>query len=174
VRRYRVTIDGRTYEVEIDDPRARPVRALVSGEVFLVEVEDSRRSPVVSRQSTIASRHAQGDREPGRTVDSHESESSVDSEESAVRNRQSADSRRSGEAVSGQHDLTAPIPGTVVSVVARVGQVVQRGDELLTLEAMKMFNVIRSPRAGTVAEVYAAEGKRVVYGEPLVTIALKI
>jgi len=145
VRRYRVTIDGRTYEVEIDDPRARPVRALVSGEVFLVEVEDRRQS-----------------------------ESAVNSQESAVRNRQSADSRRSGEAVSGQHDLTAPIPGTVVSVVARVGQVVQRGDELLTLEAMKMFNVIRSPRAGTVAEVYAAEGKRVVYGEPLVTIALKI
>ena len=51
MRRYRVTIDGRTYEVEIDDPRARPVRALVSGEVFLVEVEDSRQSSVVSRES---------------------------------------------------------------------------------------------------------------------------
>ena len=61
------------------------------------------------------------------------------------------------------------MPGTVVSVVARVGQVVQRGDELLTLEAMKMFNVIRSPWAGTIAEVHAIEGKRVTHDEVLVT-----
>ena len=66
------------------------------------------------------------------------------------------------------------MPGTVVSVVARVGQVVQRGDELLTLEAMKMFNVIRSPWAGTIAEVYAIEGKRVTHDEVLVTFQLTV
>jgi hypothetical protein len=38
VKRYRVTVDGRTYEVEIDDPRARPVTARVLGEVFRVDV----------------------------------------------------------------------------------------------------------------------------------------
>jgi biotin carboxyl carrier protein len=67
--------------------------------------------------------------------------------------------------------LTAPIPGTVVSVAARVGQVVQRGDELLTIEAMKMFNVIRAPWAGTVEAVQTAEGRRVAQGELLMTFA---
>jgi hypothetical protein len=39
VKRYRITVDGRTYEVEIDDPRVRPVTARVLGEVFRVDIE---------------------------------------------------------------------------------------------------------------------------------------
>ena len=72
----------------------------------------------------------------------------------------------------GQHALIAPIPGVIATLVATVGQVVQRGDELLTIEAMKMFNVIRSPWAGTVAAVHVTEGKQVAQGEPLVTFVV--
>jgi len=65
--------------------------------------------------------------------------------------------------------MTAPIPGVVASVVANVGQVVKRGDELLTLEAMKMFNVLRSPWAGTVTTLHVSKGEHVDQGQPLVT-----
>ena len=34
VKRYRVTIDGRIYDVEIDDPRARPMTARLSGTAY--------------------------------------------------------------------------------------------------------------------------------------------
>ena len=65
--------------------------------------------------------------------------------------------------------MTAPIPGVIASVAVSAEQTVERGDELLTLEAMKMLNVIRSPWAGTIATVHVVEGARVVQGEPLVT-----
>jgi pyruvate carboxylase len=57
----------------------------------------------------------------------------------------------------------------VVKVAAMVGKVVERGDELLTIEAMKMFNLIRSPRAGTIAAVHVTERSRVSQGDLLVT-----
>ena len=142
MRRYRITIDGLTYDVEIDDPHARPVTARVSGETFVVDVD----SAVDSHQSTTGSRPSPVDSTTG--------------------NRRSALSP-----AGGQQALTAPIPGTVVSVIATVGQIVKRGDELLTIEAMKMFNVIRSPWAGTIAAVHVAEGRRVLHGDPLVTFA---
>ena len=65
--------------------------------------------------------------------------------------------------------MTAPIPGVVANVSVKSGQTVGRGDELVTLEAMKMMHVIRSPWDGTVANVHVSEGSRVVQGEPLVT-----
>ena len=37
--RYRVTIDGRVYDVDVDDPRARPVTARLSGTAYSVDVE---------------------------------------------------------------------------------------------------------------------------------------
>ena len=65
--------------------------------------------------------------------------------------------------------MTAPIPGVVAAVMVSAGDTIERGDELLTLDAMKMMNVIRSPWAGTVATVHVEKDDRVVQGEPLVT-----
>jgi biotin carboxyl carrier protein len=42
------------------------------------------------------------------------------------------------------------------------------GDELCTLEAMKMKNVIRAPRAGTIASVKVAVGQHVKHHDVLV------
>ena len=66
--------------------------------------------------------------------------------------------------------MTAPIPGTVMKVVASVGLPVERGGELLTIEAMKMFNVIRSPWRGAVTTVHVKDGDRVIQGQPLITL----
>ena len=138
MKQYRITIDGRIYEVQIDDPLARPVTARLSGVAFSVDVETMR---------------ATTDDEPD------DNAAPVDTSPSGG----------AGDDVTGQQSLPAPIPGVVSSVEVRAGQAVERGDELLTIEAMKMFNVIRSPRAGTVATVHVAAGKSVSQGEPLVT-----
>lgn len=58
-------------------------------------------------------------------------------------------------APAGGANVTAPMPGTVLNVVAPVGTAVKAGDVILILEAMKMENDIVAPCDGTVASVAA-------------------
>lgn len=67
--------------------------------------------------------------------------------------------------------LGAPMPGTVIAVAVTVGQQVQAGDLLLTLEAMKMELPIRAPRNGVVSAIRCAPGDLVQPGPPLVELA---
>jgi acetyl-CoA carboxylase carboxyltransferase component len=57
--------------------------------------------------------------------------------------------------------------GTVVAVVAAVGDLVRRGDELLVLEAMKMQHPVVATAAGRVTELRVAVGQLVQAGEAL-------
>lgn len=67
--------------------------------------------------------------------------------------------------------LRATISGTVTTVVAEAGAVVDAGQVLLVLEAMKMETEITAPVAGTVAEVHVQAGEAVTGGQILVTWA---
>ncbi|RZA35840.1 MAG: acetyl/propionyl/methylcrotonyl-CoA carboxylase subunit alpha [Lysobacteraceae bacterium] len=66
--------------------------------------------------------------------------------------------------------IVAPMPGRVVVVKSTVGQVVQAGQELMVIEAMKMELAIRSPRDGVVAELRAAAGDFVEADAVLATL----
>jgi biotin carboxyl carrier protein len=65
-------------------------------------------------------------------------------------------------------ELTAPMPGTVVSVHVSPGNHVKAGQLVLKLEAMKMTNAIKAPQDAVVAEVRAQAGQAVGYGDVLV------
>ena len=67
--------------------------------------------------------------------------------------------------------VSAPMPGTVLSVAVKNGQAVKKGDVLLILEAMKMENEIMAPCDGTVAQVAATPNTSVNTGDLLVVIA---
>jgi biotin carboxyl carrier protein len=67
--------------------------------------------------------------------------------------------------------LLAAIPGTVLQIIAEVGQTLKAGDPLLTLEAMKMENCIIMPFDGTIVAIRAEEGKLVKNKQLLVEIA---
>jgi biotin carboxyl carrier protein len=60
---------------------------------------------------------------------------------------------------------------TVVATPVVAGQVVESGELLAVLEAMKMELEVRASRAGTVAELLVAEGDAVTAGQPLVTLS---
>ncbi len=62
----------------------------------------------------------------------------------------------------------APEPGAQPFVVA--GNVVEAGDTLFVIEAMKTMNPVRAPRAGTVTRIFAANEMPVEYGEVLALI----
>ena len=54
--------------------------------------------------------------------------------------------------------LLCPMPGLIVKVDVEVGQEVQEGQALCTVEAMKMENILRAERKGVVSKINAAAG----------------
>ncbi|MGZ5443194.1 MAG: biotin/lipoyl-containing protein [Thermoanaerobaculia bacterium] len=66
--------------------------------------------------------------------------------------------------------ISAPMPGVILSVDVATGASVTRGQSLVTLEAMKMRNSIRSPRDGVVGAVHVTAGQSVGHGDPLVEV----
>ncbi|WP_420382761.1 acetyl/propionyl/methylcrotonyl-CoA carboxylase subunit alpha [Novosphingobium sp.] len=64
-------------------------------------------------------------------------------------------------AEDGAGAIIAPMPGLVTSVMVAIGDHVAKGQTLLTLEAMKMEQAIKSPVVGTVAELPVRAGQQV-------------
>jgi 3-methylcrotonyl-CoA carboxylase alpha subunit len=58
-------------------------------------------------------------------------------------------------------DILSPMPGKIIAVEVSAGQVVTKGQKLLTLEAMKMEHTLVAPFDGTVAELSAVAGAQV-------------
>lgn len=50
-------------------------------------------------------------------------------------------------------ELEAPMPGRIVNIAVKVGQELNVGDEILSLEAMKMENVLKAEGIGTVKRI---------------------
>lgn len=70
----------------------------------------------------------------------------------------------------GDYHLRAPMPGLVVAVPVAEGQKVERGDDLVILESMKMQNELKAPREGLVSHVRIRPGDRVDQNQILVTL----
>ncbi|MDJ0792640.1 MAG: sodium-extruding oxaloacetate decarboxylase subunit alpha [Woeseiaceae bacterium] len=66
--------------------------------------------------------------------------------------------------------VNAALAGNIFKVHVTPGTVVNEGDPLLIVEAMKMETVVPAPKAGTVTDVYVAEGDKVAVGDALVAI----
>jgi acetyl-CoA/propionyl-CoA carboxylase, biotin carboxylase, biotin carboxyl carrier protein len=72
-----------------------------------------------------------------------------------------------GRTSSVDGSVSAPMPGTVLSVAVTVGDHVDAGATLGVLEAMKMELALKAPHAGAVAEVHAVVGAQVDLGAAL-------
>jgi biotin carboxyl carrier protein len=71
----------------------------------------------------------------------------------------------------GRQQIVAPMPGKVVRLLVKTGDLVEAGQGLLVVEAMKMQNEIRSPKSGAVERVFAKEGQPVNAGDILCVVA---
>ena len=65
------------------------------------------------------------------------------------------------EAVAASGEIHAPMPGKVVEVFVAVGDVVEKGQKLLILGAMKIEHTMKATRAGTVRAVHAVADSQV-------------
>ena len=66
--------------------------------------------------------------------------------------------------------VAAPVPGTIMSVKANVGDAVKEGQVIMILEAMKMENDIVAPCDGTVTSIVVKSGDSVETNQTLATI----
>ncbi|MGY0538466.1 ATP-binding protein [Nocardioides sp. YJ-D4] len=66
--------------------------------------------------------------------------------------------------------LLAPMPGSVISVLAETGSDVTEGQPLLVLEAMKMQHTVTAPTDGVLAQINVKPGTQVAAGEVLAVV----
>ena len=137
--KYSVTIQDKSYVVEIEDINARPVIAYVEGIRFEV-IPDT--DPVGSNINPSVRNEAQ-----------------KFTTQTFLKPISTSDSK----------ELTAPIPGNVVEVFVKVGDEIEAGQVIVIIEAMKMKNSIRSTRGGKIAEVLVSAGQTVAHKQILVT-----
>ncbi len=154
--KYIATIEGQTYEIEINE----------AGEILV----DGERLPAdfmaVAEQSVYSL-----------LLDNHSYEANISPSEAGlevllrgqryvveVEDERSRLLRRVGGAQltdTGTFQLKAPMPGMVIGVPVEEGQQVAKGDDLVILESMKMQNELKSPRDGTVTRVRVKTGDNV-------------
>jgi pyruvate carboxylase subunit B len=57
--------------------------------------------------------------------------------------------------------VKAPMPGMILKINKKQGELVEKGDSIIILEAMKMENEIKAPASGIITELNISEGKAV-------------
>ena len=67
--------------------------------------------------------------------------------------------------------MGSPLAAVVVSIDVAVGDMVEEGQKLVTLEAMKMNTIVAAPAAGKVTAILAKAGDGVEEGQALVEVA---
>ena len=145
--RYRITVGGVAYEVEVGDVSSSPVSVVVDGVEFEVEIPDAvQPAPTAPLPPRPAPRPS-------------------------PRRRPAARARPSAAAASDSQDVVrAPMPGRIIRVNVATGDNVQRGQSIVVLESMKMENTIAAPRDGVVSQVHVAADESVQHGQSLVEL----
>lgn len=151
----KVRVDNQDFEVEVGDLDTNPIVAVVEGERFEVWAEEAPTPTAAPAPAAAAAAAA--------------------SVQASAPARAHAPvpvwKPRQTDVLPGQENaMVAPIPGLIAEVMVKEGDTVVYGQHLVTLEAMKMLNPLRSSRAGTVKKVYVAQGQVVKSREALVEI----
>jgi biotin carboxyl carrier protein len=141
-----MTIGGKTYHIEVPDPGITPLQVIVDGQAFQVEIAGTEgglapQAVPIPTQAPLS---------PPRRVP-------------ATRAPQPTDAR--GEVI------TAPMPGTILSLEVEEAQQVEPGQIVCVLEAMKMKNPIRAVHGGIVVQTAVQVGQNVSYGDLLVKLS---
>ncbi|TMO22195.1 sodium-extruding oxaloacetate decarboxylase subunit alpha [Pseudoalteromonas sp. S4741] len=77
---------------------------------------------------------------------------------------------QSASVASGE-TLNAPLAGNIFKIKVKPGQVVNEGDVVIIMEAMKMETEVRAMHTGTIADVLVSEGDSVSTGDAMIALA---
>ncbi len=168
-----------TFGNDREQARARMVRALHEMEVEGIHTSIPAHLVLLEEQSFVDGRHTTRTIEGGRVLDVL-LDSNPAAEEANVLMVQArpvhlwhpamAASAAAAVRAGAGGELVAPMQGTILKVLASVGDEVEAGDAIAVLEAMKMETTIAAARAGVVKEVTVAAGASVGAGEVVAVV----
>ena len=141
MKKFKFTISGKQYEVEVQSFEGDKAQVVVNGTQYEVDVEREKEEarPVVAAPRPAAAPKA-------------------DAPKAAT----------AGDANG--HKSVAPLPGTIMQIFVNVGDQVKRGDKILMYEAMKMENNFLAEVDGEIKDIKVRVGDNVLQGAVLVVI----
>ena len=161
--RYYVTVEGRTFEVDLSGAVPEVDGEAVESELTRLPGTPTRHLLADGRSFPFVARRGEGGRWDfhlgGERLEVHV----VDERTRAIREM----TGQAGED-DGPRPIRAPMPGLVVSVAVAAGEAVEAGQSVAIIEAMKMENELRAEAAGVVKRVVVEPGEPVEKGAVLV------
>ena len=145
MKKFKFTINGNQYEVDILNVEDNIAEVEVNGTKYQVEIEKKVQTIKTPRlvRSTVA---------PSTDIVKSQQKTSSPSREKGVGH------------------VRSPLPGTILNIHIKEGDVVKIGDKLLTLEAMKMENNVNADKEGKIISIKVKPGDSVLEGDLLVEI----
>ena len=140
---FKFTIAGQPYDTTVNEIEPNVCEVTVNGTVFQVEIE---KQETVKKKPVVAPRPAAA----GAVAPTAKP--------------------AAAPASAGTTVVKSPLPGSIVKVMVQAGQDIKKGDTLLTMESMKMENVIASEVTGKVKNVLVQPGQNVMQDDKLVEI----
>ncbi|GET21735.1 MULTISPECIES: biotin/lipoyl-containing protein [Prolixibacter] len=141
MKKFKFTISGNQYDVQINDIEDNIADLEVNGTQYKVEIHQEAKK--IAKTPKLVRKPVQ--KAPG---------------EGEIQ-------KRSSKAKA----IKAPLPGTILSIAVKEGDTVTKGQTLMVMEAMKMENSIMAEADGTVAAIKVSAGQSVLQDDVLVEIA---
>jgi len=141
MKKYKFTIRGNDYDVEIKEIEGNIAKIEVNGTAYEVQIHN--KEIKTSKTPTLV-----------------RPEVPVDRKDSKI--KKSVSSRG--------HSVKAPLPGSIFKILKHVGDEVKKGDPILIMEAMKMENKIIAEKEGIIISLKVKEGDTVLQNDVLAEI----
>ena len=141
MKEYKYKINGNLYKVTVGDIEENHVKVEVNGTSYTVELEKSVTPKIKPVVRTAATTPAAPPPAVSRPV-----------------------------VAGSKSGIKSPLPGVILDIKVKEGDIVKRGQTLLVLEAMKMENDIKSDRDGKVTSIKVSKGESILEGTDLIII----
>jgi biotin carboxyl carrier protein len=145
MKKFKFTIDGASYSVNVKSIEGNKADIEVNGKSYNVQLEqevNTLKTPIIVRKE----------------VQSNPGDNKVTVKSAPVK----------PSSKKGSITIKAPLPGSIIHIVAKVGDSIKVGDLVLVMESMKMENNILSEKTGVVTKICVGDGQAVMTDDVLI------
>jgi len=147
MKKFKFIIDGASYSVNVKSVEGNQAEIEVNGKNYSVGLEqevNTLKTPILVRKEVVT--------KPGENKISAKAAPMPPSDKPSA------------------NGIKAPLPGSIIRLVAKVGDTVKEGDLLLVMESMKMENNILSEKNGVIKRINVEAGQGVMQDDILMEL----